>query len=389
MPHPTLTRITGKPDYISLNTLKRELTANAAAVMTHSGNGQLGFLALIIGVAEYNQMVGANVTNHWVDPVQPPTQPVLPAGNATNRVIAEATNAWKADMKNFDKYVECKQILKKQLLEAVDKTYVCSLDHEILGYTNVTVRQLIEHLEATYATLDVDVLNANSAKLDDAWIPEESMEPLWRKCRDIQRVSRAGAVEITDAMVMNKMHNVLKSSGVFALDMRDWDKRDAAQKTWPLFQTFFTEANKERLKTATASDLQHSANSATGTTGATSSSGTPGGSPPTSTGSTTTNGSLAYCWSHGAGPNHNHTSMTCTRKATGHQEAATITNMMGGNNTIRRKRGEKNTFRALNPPTPRGERPATPVATPATPPAAGAATPTGTANAAAGQQDNP
>ena len=85
---------------------------------------------------------------------------------------------WKTDKENFAVYVETKQILKKQLLEAVNKTYVCLLDDEILSYTNITMRDLLKHLSMTYATLDVDALNKNSAKLNDPWEPTESMEPL-------------------------------------------------------------------------------------------------------------------------------------------------------------------------------------------------------------------
>ena len=50
---------------------------------------------------------------------------------------------------------------------------------------------------------------------------------------------------------------------------------------------------------------------------------------------------LAYCWTHGASTNLEHTSATCSNPATGHDKTATITDMKGGNNTIRRKPGEK------------------------------------------------
>ena len=42
----------------------------------------------------------------------------------------------------------------------------------------------------------------------------------------------------------------------------------------------------------------------------------------------------------GLGRNADHTSKTCNKPAKGHQRQATVLNMMGGNNTIRRSRGE-------------------------------------------------
>ena len=52
-----------------------------------------------------------------------------------------------------------------------------------------------------------------------------------------------------------------------------------------------------------------------------------------------------YCWTHGLGRDPNHTSQTCTRQAHGHCTNATLDNMMGGNASIRRARGERAVYR--------------------------------------------
>ena len=46
-----------------------------------------------------------------------------------------------------------------------------------------------------------------------------------------------------------------------------------------------------------------------------------------------------YCWSHGL--NRTHKSCDCTWREPGHQMTATLDNMMGGKNTIARKKGER------------------------------------------------
>jgi hypothetical protein len=53
---------------------------------------------------------------------------------------------------------------------------------------------------------------------------------------------------------------------------------------------------------------------------------------------------LYYCWTHGAGPNKDHTSATCKLPQTGHRCEATMVNMLGGNNLIHRRRGETQVF---------------------------------------------
>jgi hypothetical protein len=41
-----------------------------------------------------------------------------------------------------------------------------------------------------------------------------------------------------------------------------------------------------------------------------------------------------YCWTHGSSQNISHTSMTCNRKQTNHQDEATVTNKMGGSTKV-------------------------------------------------------
>jgi len=174
---------------------------------------------------------------------------------------------------------------------------------------------------------------------------------LWRRAVLAQRVAQAGRDPITEATLLRKFHQVLTDSGVFSLDLRDWDKKVAADKTWANFRAHFTAANKERIKNATAGTM-HSANAAIGTRTRTNGSNTSPSDGSTRT-TTTSDTVWSYCWTHGYGKNKEHNSRTCTNKATGHQEDATIDNMKGGNNTIRRKRGERNKFRQLNPQQPR------------------------------------
>ncbi len=43
---------------------------------------------------------------------------------------------------------------------------------------------------------------------------------------------------------------------------------------------------------------------------------------------------MFYCWTHGLGFNHTHTSVTCANPTDGHYITATVTNMQGGKNII-------------------------------------------------------
>ena len=353
-PHPELTAIVGMPTYLTISQLKRELFANASSVHTILGTGQHGFAVLVIGDVAYNALSAVAGTD-WVVPVHPGPQPNIPNGTSAAQTGVIVGNYDRA-VKTFTMNNEVENALKRQLLAAIDHTYVCSLQDPLYGYANVTTRALIEHLEANYATLDQDQLTKNVEALEEPWEPQESMEPLWLRAVYAQQVATAGNEPITDTTLLRVYRKVLADTGVFDLDLRDWDKKPAADKTWANFKLFFTAANKERAKKATAGQFQGSAFKAIG--GADSPRpGTPTsrpGTPSTRTGTMSpvsegSNPRIYYCWTHGLSNNPNHTSATCTNKGTGHQEDATILDMKGGNNTVRRQKGEKNKFRELNP----------------------------------------
>ena len=131
---------------------------------------------------------------------------------------------------------------------AVDPTYICSLEDPLFGFTNVSVHDILQHLEDTYAALDADALTSNLESLHAPWEPSETMEPLWQRCVMAQRVAQAGGVPISDGALLLTMRAVIKNTSLFFLDLRDWDRLPAAQKTLAAFKTTFTESNKERIK---------------------------------------------------------------------------------------------------------------------------------------------
>ena len=351
-PHAELTKIDGKPTYLSIQQSKRELFTNSAAIHSIAGSGRHGHSVLVLGVAEYNRIanlpLGGNA-NDWVDPAHPGPAPVFPA-NATSRQMTEISATYDRALKAFETYNDVEQTLKQQLLAAVDPEFVCSLQDALYGYANVTVRDLLVHLETTYGQLDQDALTANLAALEEPWEPVESMEKLWQQATYAQGVAQQGGEPITDTALVRIYRDKLTNTGVFSLDLREWDKKPLADRTWANFKTFFTEANKRRVKETTLGDMQR-AFAAIGRpeTPSTVGSTQPRLDTPSSALTDDTSGAKYYCWTHGLSDNKDHTSRTCTNKATGHKEDATLNNMMGGNNTIRRKRGERNDYRRQNP----------------------------------------
>lgn len=100
-PYAELTPIVGKPTFATVQTLKKQLVANAISVRSARGNGALGHAVFVLGQAAYDQLAGAG--NHWIAPNNPGQAPVIPAG-ATHHQITQIQSQFERDTKEWETY---------------------------------------------------------------------------------------------------------------------------------------------------------------------------------------------------------------------------------------------------------------------------------------------
>ena len=384
-PYSKLTKIVGKPDYTSVARLKNELCANAVSVPSARGNGRLGHVALVIGTPAYNARVGpeaiaADPANpnalNWTDPPNPGPNPVYPAppppGAPTAMQINAANNTFNNAKREFDTHVAVNVTLKSMLVAAVEQDYLSFLEDDEFGLAQVSIVQIMNHLMTTYGEVTDNDLRANRLTLESPWTPTDSMDPLWKLGTEAQRLARQGGNPISDEELLRLHRSAIDASGVFAMDMAFWDRRPLAERSLPTFRTHFNEANKRRSQAVPSNvgaytKTEGGANSLTGAgkAFAAAGSGTPASlqhviaavnksAPSTNHGGTPAKGSIlfssdgqywGYCWSHGLGPDGSHTSASCRSKLNGHQQDATIIDMKGGNNSVRRPKGQFSLYR--------------------------------------------
>ena len=354
-PHATLTAIQGTPTFASVQLLKQECFANAASVESSITAPDLGHAMLVIGDAEYNNLATAalGAAFAFAAPARPPAQPQFNVG-ATNQALATAKADFYRQTNDWNAYNGVKTAIKKLVITAIPPEFISSLKDDTTGFAAVTPLQIIEHVTQFYGTVTRADLDANLTKLESPWEPTESMEGLWTRCTTCVNIANAGGEPIQDAHKIRIMLKVLTATGLFNLDIRDWNKRLAPERTWNHFKTFFASANRERCANMTAGDYRHQAHAAIDgrRSGATSPTFSEITQASTITDGTASIKDLKYCWSHGLYCRANgHTSKECQHKRQGHQIDATMFNMMGGNNTIRRVRGEINDYARLNRPT--------------------------------------
>lgn len=333
-PHAVLTPLptNDRPTRQILKLLHLEVNSNAASIYSARGNGDLGHLALVLPTAEF---LVASGNQPFVIPANPGIAPVH-APNETQFVIAEVNRVYTNNINDFRLYKNVSAAIKKQL------DFIEDLRHPTLGFANVTVLAILDHLDTTYGAITPDDLENNMALLHKEWNPTQSLETLFtqiRLCRlfaqDVEPISETFAVR---AATMN-----LEKTGLFTDALREWRRRPLVEQTLVNLKADFTRADRERQRTTTAGSAgyhsvstvvqqqasppvtHHHAAAATNKEN----------HPPPSTIPT-----YYYCWSHGYGPNSNHHGGNCKFSLPGHRAEATFFNMMSGCNKIHRKRSE-------------------------------------------------
>ena len=308
------------PTASQMNTLAANMYSAARSMTSNRGGGILGHVGAIMPPAEYNARPG---TVPWIDPVDPGHQPVMPVPAPTAAATSVILRQFDADVREFSGFITNLNVFRALLVDNVDNTLFGHLHDPLLGYSNVHPRTILQHLLTTYGEVTADELEANLVALRAPWDPSQPIVGLWSRQTELQLFS-VGHDDITWPTVVRTTVGILEAMGTYPDTIREWRMRAPAQHTWPALMAAFNHADKEYRRQATVS-TQHYANLARVTQPGTTTPAVP---------------HPWYCFTHGVTWQADHTSLLCDYKCEGHKDAATLTNMMGGNNTIRRLPGQ-------------------------------------------------
>jgi hypothetical protein len=280
-------------------------------------------------------------------------------------------------------YHNVDQAIKKLIIESFDDAYRNALSDEIVGYANCMSLQLLTHLLTYYAMITPTKLTQNYERLNTPYDPNQRIEMLSQQIQDARAFAVAGGQPYGAAMIVNVAYTLVFHAGLFPNACRAWQSRAIAGKTWAQFKLHIATAHREfRLTNQTAHQSGfHSANmmieqgrdeSMQDTVDAIAQLATATASDRGTVETlTTTNAKLAtqleaahaqiaqlkneiatpkskikpawqghhpvkttnndsYCCSHGYQVTKSHTSATCNMRKSGHQDAASKSNTMGG-----------------------------------------------------------
>jgi hypothetical protein len=171
-PHPVLPTVQGDPDYQTIHATRRFLQASSRAIDTHLGGGALGHLVLIISDASYAMIAPATADEPtlWITPQAPGWAPAAMDGTAAQ--ISAARHNWEEDVQTYRTCTSVQQALKKQIISVFEPIYLDILNDNMVGYANISARDVLDHLFETYGNIAAVDLEINFEHMRQAWDPQ-------------------------------------------------------------------------------------------------------------------------------------------------------------------------------------------------------------------------
>jgi hypothetical protein len=378
-PHPVLPTVQGEPDYQTIHATRKFLQANSRAIETHLGGGTLGHLGLIISDASY--AIIAPTTDDkptlWITPQDPGRAPATTERTAAQ--ISAARQIWEEDVQTYQTCTSVQQALKTQIISVFDPMYVDILNDNMVGYANISARDMLDHILETYGNITAVDLEINFEHMRQAWDPQQPVETLFKQIQDCASYSEAGPVLVGHLQQINVGYAKIFATGHFMSTCHRWNKKLTVEKTWTQFKSYFAAArcqHKQMQGEYAATDGYHSANTAVTHNEYQMAKAAIGALANLATATTADRGVVAaltqansrlakqrednstklrelkallkkeltenrgqriynpsprnYCWTHGYKVGSTHTNLTCNLPRPGHKTEATLADNMGG-----------------------------------------------------------
>ena len=199
----------------------------------------------------------------WNVPTTAGMFPIFPAGandDEKKRLIAEFVRD-ETGIKIAEATIN---LLRNQLLEAVDEEYYMELYDNIFRYDRVDPADFLAHILKYYAVIDDDVLESNTKEFEEPPDMSLPIDIYYRKQERCRQLATDGTVPISEADMVLKLQIHMGKSGMVNGAYTKWKRKASADRKWAPGKIFFRLAIKEAGNiTKLAGESDFSANSLT------------------------------------------------------------------------------------------------------------------------------
>jgi hypothetical protein len=239
---PVLPTVQGEPDYQTIHATTKFLQANSRAIDTHLDGGTLVHLGLTISDASYAIIdpIRNDKPTFRITPQAPGRAPATTDGTAAQ--ISEARHIWEEDVQTYRTCTSVQQALKKQIISVFEPMYLDILNDNMVGYANISARDMLDHLFQIYGNITAVDLEINFEHMLRAWDRQQPVETLFKQIQDCADYSEAGGVLIGHPQQINVGYTKIFATGHFMSACRRWNEKLTVEKTWTQFKSHFAAA---------------------------------------------------------------------------------------------------------------------------------------------------
>ena len=144
-------------------------------------------------------------------PSHPGAYPTTVTTKATARAKQEAEH--KAKIVEYETCAGVIMSIKGMIVDAVDKEWLEGIGDEILGFTNVSIVDMLDHLEARGGKLDYFEIQAIKAELDAPWDGNENVVTYFSRIERCNRQLKRGKITPDETDLINQALYFFKESG--------------------------------------------------------------------------------------------------------------------------------------------------------------------------------
>ena len=138
------------------------------------------------------------------------------------------------------------ELLKNQLLEAIDEDYILEKKEGISGYHSRKLLELLQHLRQEYAPMDDLVYQKLMARFREAPDMDAPIDRYFRKQEECRILSQDSDDPITEKGMVLQLTTHMGESGIINKAVTKFCKQsDPADKTWAKGKTWVQKALKE------------------------------------------------------------------------------------------------------------------------------------------------
>jgi hypothetical protein len=117
--------------------------------------------------------------------------------------------------------------------------YLDVLNDDMVGFANISARELLDHLFMNYAKITAVNLENKFEQMRRAWDPQQPVESLFKEIQDCADYSEAGGILIGHPQRINVGYANIFVTGHFVSTCHRWNEKPKIEKTWSQFKAHF------------------------------------------------------------------------------------------------------------------------------------------------------